>query len=376
MGVFESMAQYGYGEVHMARDERTQLRTIIAIHDTRLGPALGGCRFVSYVNEEAALTDALRLARGMTFKAALARLPHGGGKAVILLPDGEHDRTALLQRFGRFVDGLGGRYVTAEDAGTGLPDMEIIRTQTKHVVGLGTAHGGSGDPSPFTALGVRRGIEAYVELVLGKKSLAGLHVAVQGVGHVGYHLCKELHAAGARITLADVRDELAARAAAEVSAQVVPAAEVHRVPCDVFAPCALGGALNDRTVPQLQCKIVAGAANNQLASDDNGVALQARGILYAPDYAINAGGLINVAQEVAGYDAHASRERTLRIYDTLHAIGARSLKTGEPSHRVADAMVQEILGAAADNLQAQTSRSDHESRGHITSQMKPLSRDT
>jgi leucine dehydrogenase len=343
MSFFESMSQYGYGEVHLVRDEAVQLRAIIAIHDTRMGPALGGCRLVGYANEEAALLDALRLARGMTFKAALAGLPHGGGKAVIIAPSGEYDRTALLQRFGVFVDHLGGRYVTAEDAGTGLPDMEIIRTKTKHVVGLGTAHGGSGDPSPFTALGVRRGIEACVELALGRKSLAGLHVAVQGVGHVGYHLCKELHAAGARITLADVRDELAARAAAEFSATVVPSAEIHRVACDVYAPCALGGALNDRTVPQLQCKIVAGAANNQLASDDNGVALHARGILYAPDYAINAGGLINVAQEVAGYDAAISRERTLRIYDTIHQIGERALKTGEPPHRVADAIVQELL---------------------------------
>ncbi|HEX7479538.1 MAG TPA: Glu/Leu/Phe/Val dehydrogenase dimerization domain-containing protein [Polyangiales bacterium] len=348
MSVFESMAQYGYGELHLVRDERVQLRSIIAIHDTRLGPALGGCRFVAYANEEAALTDALRLARGMTFKAALAGLPHGGGKAVILAPRDDHDRTALLRRFGRFVDGLAGRYVTAEDAGTGLPDMEIIRSQTKHVVGLGAAHGGSGDPSPFTALGVRRGIEAYVELVLGRKSLHGLHVAVQGVGHVGYNLCKELHAAGAHLTISDVRDELAARAATDFSANVVAAAEIHRVPCDIYAPCALGGALNDRTVPQLQCRIVAGAANNQLASDENGVALHARGILYAPDYAINAGGLINVAQEVAGYDAAVSRERTLRIYETLREIASRSLRSGEPPHRVADSMVQEILANKAD----------------------------
>ncbi len=346
MSVFESMAHYGYGEVHCVRDERVALRAIIAIHDTRLGPALGGCRFVPYANEDAAMTDALRLARGMSFKAALARLPHGGGKAVIMAPEGSYDRPALLRRFAKFIDELGGRYVSAEDAGTGLADMEIMRTETKHVVGLSPEHGGSGDPSPFTALGVRRGIEAYVELVLKRQSLAGLHVAVQGVGHVGYNLCRELHAAGARLTVSDVRDDLAAQAASAFGANQVPAAEIHRVPCDVYAPCALGGALNDRSVPQLQCKIVAGAANNQLASDDNGTALHARGILYAPDYAINAGGLINVAQEVAGYDADKARERTLHIYDTLLEIGDRSLRLGEPPHRVADAMVQEILAAA------------------------------
>jgi leucine dehydrogenase len=189
-------------------------------------------------------------------------------------------------------------------------------------------------------------MEACVEVALGKKDLSGLHVAVQGVGNVGHHLCKELKAAGARITLADVRDDLAQRTAAEVGASVVNAAEIHRVECDVYAPCALGGALNDRTVPQLRCKVVAGAANNQLASDDNGIMLHARGILYAPDYAINAGGLINVAQEVVGYDAEKSRARVMHIHDTLREISERSRSTNTPPHRVADARVQEILAGA------------------------------
>lgn len=351
MSVLENMAQYGYGEVHFVRDERYALRAIVAIHDTRRGPALGGCRALPYSNDEAALSDVLRLARAMTYKAALARLPHGGGKAVVLVPSNEpdtYDRDGLLKRFGRFVETLGGRYITAEDSGTGLADMETIRTETKHVVGLRAEHGGSGDPSPFTALGVRRGMEACVEVALGKSDLKGVHVAVQGVGNVGYNLCRELAQAGARITLSDVRDNLAAKAAADFGAKVVPAAETHRVECDVYAPCALGGALNDHTVPQLRCKVVAGAANNQLASDKNGVALHERGILYAPDYAINAGGLINVAQEVAGYDAEASRARTLRIYDTLRGIAERSRSTNVPPHRVADAMVEEILAGRAE----------------------------
>jgi leucine dehydrogenase len=345
MSIFEGMAQYGYGEVHFARDEHAKLSAIIAIHDTRRGPSLGGCRFIPYANEKAALTDALRLARAMTFKAALAGLAHGGGKSVILAPSAAFDRERLLQAFARFVDGLAGRYIAAEDSGTSPGDMYSLRQHTQHVVGLDAAHGGSGDPSPFTALGVRRGIEACVESALGQKSLAGVHVAVQGVGNVGYHLCRELHAAGARITLADVVDELAQKAAEAFGASVVSAAEIHRTACDVYAPCALGGAINDRTLPELRCKIVAGAANNQLASDETGVALHARGLLYAPDYAINAGGLINVAQEVSGYDAQLATARTLRIYDTIHEIAERSARTHAPTHRIADAMVTEILGS-------------------------------
>jgi leucine dehydrogenase len=346
-GVFEQLAQHEYGEVHFRLDEATGLRAIIAIHDTRLGPALGGSRFIPYATEQAALVDALRLARAMTSKAALAGLSHGGGKAVIVRPPGEFDRRALLRSFGRFVDDLGGRYITTEDSGTSPEDMEIVRAHTKHVCGFDVQSGGSGDPSPFTALGVRRGIEACVKHKLGRDSLAGVHVAVQGVGNVGYHLCKELAAAGAKLSVTDVRDELAARAASDFGASLVTSANIHRVACDVYAPCALGGALNDRTVPELQCPIVAGAANNQLASDHNGEQLHARGILYAPDYAINAGGLINVAQEVAGYDAAKARARTLRVYDTLAEICQRSQAQATPPHRIADAMVREILAKHA-----------------------------
>lgn len=344
MDVFERMTDYDYGEVHLKRDAATGLRAIVAIHDTRLGPALGGCRFLNYSREEDALVDALRLARGMTYKAALAGIPHGGGKSVLIRPTTPHfDRAALFLAFGRFVDDLGGRYITAEDSGTGLEDMEVIRTVTKHVCGVDQSHGGSGDPSPYTALGVRAGIEACVKLRLGRSSLDGIHVAVQGVGHVGYHLCRELHAAGARLSVADVDPLKSERAQREFGATIVSLEQIFEVECDVLAPCALGSALNDQTIPRIKAPIIAGAANNQLAEPRHGDDLNARGILYAPDYAINAGGLINVALEVEGYDADRSRARVLKIYDTIFEIADRSRKTLTPTYRVADLMVEEKL---------------------------------
>ena len=270
MGVFDLMSQHGYGEIHLERDQASGLEAIIAIHDTRLGPALGGCRFIHYDTEEEALVDALRLARGMTYKAALAGLAHGGGKSVLIMPHSRFDRTALFRAFGRFVDDLRGHYITAEDSGTWLEDMDVIRTVTKHVTGVNPSHGGSGDPSPFTALGVRRGIEACVNFVLGRSSLEGIHVAVQGVGHVGYHLCRELHAQGAKLTVADVDPLKAERAQREFGAEIVPLEDIFDVECDVFAPCALGSAINPDTVPRLHCRIVAGAANNQLAEPRHG----------------------------------------------------------------------------------------------------------
>ncbi len=343
MDLFGHLSAYDYGEVHFKLDKATELRAIVAIHDSRLGPALGGCRFLPYDTDEAAVVDALRLARGMTYKAALAGLPHGGGKSVIIRPKGHFDRVALFRAFGKFLEDLGGHYITAEDSGTGLEDMEVVRTVTKNVTGVDVAHGGSGDPSPFTALGVRRGIEACVKHKLGKDSLQGVHVAVQGVGHVGYYLCKELKAGGAKISVADVDPLKAERAVREFGAEIVPLDKIFAIACDVVAPCALGSALNDETIPQLKATIVAGAANNQLAEPRHGDDLDARGILYAPDYAINAGGLVNVAQEVAGYDAKISREKTLKIYDTILDIAERSAKLKSPTYRVADIMVEEKL---------------------------------
>ena len=343
MDVFGLMATYDYGEVHFARDLASGLRAIVAIHDSRLGPALGGCRFLYYDKEEAALVDAVRLARGMTYKAALANIAHGGGKSVLIRPRGHFDRVALFRAFGRFIDDLGGHYITAEDSGTSLEDMEVIRSVTKHVTGIDVKSGGSGDPSPFTALGVRRGIEACVKFKLGKDNLQGVHVAVQGVGHVGYHLCKELHAQGATLSVADVDPLKSERAHREFGATVVALDKIFAIPCDVVAPCALGSAMNDQTIPQLKARIVAGAANNQLAEPRHGDDLHARGILYAPDYAINAGGLVNVAQEVLGYDAEVSRAKTMKIYDTILDISERSQRLSAPTYKVADIMVEEKL---------------------------------
>jgi len=344
--IFESMANYDYGQVHLARDVASGLRAIVAVHDTRLGPSLGGCRFLHYDHEQDALVDALRLARGMTYKAALADLPHGGGKSVLLRPTNPHfDRAALFRAFGRFVESLAGRYITAEDSGTGPEDMEVIRTMTRHVTGV-TGKGGSGDPSPFTALGVRRGIEACVKFRLGADTLEGVHVAVQGVGHVGYQLCKELAACGAKLNVADVDPLKTERAEREFGATIVPLEQIFSVDCDVLAPCALGSALNDETIPQIKAAIVAGAANNQLAEPRHGEDVNARGILYAPDYAINAGGLVNVASEVAGYDAEKSRARTMKIYDTIYEIADRSRSTLTPTDRVADLLVEEKLAKA------------------------------
>jgi len=328
MDLFGHLDTYDYGEVHLKLDKATGLRAIVAIHDT------------------AAVVDALRLARGMTYKAALAGLPHGGGKSVIMRPSQHFDRVALFRAFGKFIDDLRGHYITAEDSGTGLEDMECIRSVTKWVTGVDPSHGGSGDPSPFTALGVRRGIEACVEHKLGKSTLAGVHVVVQGVGHVGYHLCKELHAAGAKLTVADVDPLKAERAHREFGAKLVPLEGIFAVDCDVFAPCALGSAMNDETIPHLKARIVAGAANNQLALPRHGDDLHARGILYAPDYAINAGGLINVALEVVGYDEKKAREKTLLIHDTIAEIVERSEKLKAPTYKVADMLVEERLAAA------------------------------
>ena len=347
MDLFGHLKAYDYGEVHFKFDKASGLKAIVAIHDSRLGPALGGCRFLPYDSDEDAVVDALRLARGMTYKGALAGLPHGGGKSVLVRPKQHFDRVAMFRAFGRFIEDLGGHYITAEDSGTGLEDMEVIRQVTKHVTGVDTAHGGSGDPSPFTALGVRRGIEACVKFKLGRDSLEGVHVAVQGVGHVGYHLCRELREAGAKLSVADVDPLKSERAQRELGATVVPLDRIFEVECDVVAPCALGSALNASPIPRIKATIGAGAANNQRALPRHGDDLHARGILYAPDYAINAGGLVNVAQEVAGYDAAKSREKTLKIYDTIFEIAERSKKTGAPTYRIADFLVEEKLGRIA-----------------------------
>ena len=347
MNLFEHLEKYRYGEIHVRRDAESGLAAIVAIHDSRLGPALGGSRFISYAHEELALIDALRLARGMTYKAAITGLPHGGGKSVIIRPSKAFDRTALFTEFGRFIENLGGRYITAEDSGTSVADMEIVRKQTRHVTGLPPEHGGGGDPSPYTALGVRRGIEACVKHALGRNSLDGVRVSIQGVGHVGYYLAKELHTLGAKLIVSDIDLARTDRVREEFNATVVQNDQIFGQDVDVFAPCALGAVLDDGTIPQIRAKIIAGAANNQLAEPRHGDALHARGIVYGPDYAINAGGLVNVAQEYAGYDEKVSHQKVLRIYDTIFEIVERAKATGVSSDKVADQIVEEKLAKVA-----------------------------
>jgi leucine dehydrogenase len=343
MDLFGQLNAHDFGEVHFKLDKATGLRAIVAIHDSRLGPALGGCRFIPYDSDEAAVIDALRLARGMTYKAAITGLAHGGGKSVIIRPKDAFDRVALFRSFGKFLEDLRGHYITAEDSGTSVEDMEVVRSVTKNVTGVDPSRGGSGDPSPFTALGVRRGVEACVKFKLGRDSLEGIRVAVQGVGHVGYYLCKELHALGAKLSVADIDPLKSERAQREFGATVVGLGEIAALECEVFAPCALGAGLNDQTIPKLRAPIVAGAANNMLAEPRHGDDLHARGILYAPDYAINAGGLVNVAQEVLGYDAKISSDKVLKIYDTIWDIADRSKRLDSPTYKVADRIVEEKL---------------------------------
>ena len=325
-------------------DPESGLRAIIAVHDTSRGPALGGCRMWAYDSERAALDDALRLARGMTFKAALADLPLGGGKAV-LIGDSHRDKSdAMLRAFGRMVESLGGRYITGEDVGMSVNDMSIIAQETRYVSGRA---GASGDPSPVTAAGVFHGIRAALRHRTGSDDLHDARVAVQGVGHVGYHLCRLLRGAGARLVVSDVAAAALERVVIEFGANVVTPDGIFDADCDIFAPCALGGAINADTVPRLRAAIVAGAANNQLATPEDGVALRHRGILYAPDYVINAGGLINVAWEVLHrgepYDRVATLAEVARIGPRLDRIFDRAAAEGRPPHQVADAMARERL---------------------------------
>lgn len=327
------------------------LRAIIAVHNTRLGPALGGCRMWSYADEDAAITDALRLSRAMTYKAALAGLPQGGGKSVII-GDPRRDKTpAMMRAMGRFVDSLGGRYIVAEDSGTGVDDMKLMAEHTAYTSGIAdaasTASGRSGDPSPATALGVLIGIRAAVRAALGRDDLAGLRVAIQGLGSVGARLAGLLHEAGAQLWVADVHAPAVERCVDEFGATAVPVESIHAQSVDVFAPCALGGALNDLTVPGLQARIVAGAANNQLQRPEHGEALRRRGILYAPDYVINAGGIIDIHYEGPCYDAGVVRAHLERIGATLAEVFAMAERQDRPTGAVADDMARARFGGDA-----------------------------
>ena len=347
MDLFDYADELEYGEVHLKSDAEVGLHAIIAIHNLNRGPAIGGCRFIEYDTTEDALRDAMRLARGMTYKAAISKLPHGGGKAVLVRPPGLSDdqRQELFARYGEFVDSLDGRYVTCEDSGTAVADMNVVKRQTDHVLGYDPDSGSSGDPSPLTALGVRRGVQAAVKHAFDRDDMEDLVIAIQGVGHVGYHLAHELHDLGAKLIVTDVATAAVERCADEFGARIVQPDAIFGVDCDLFAPCALGAVLNDETIPQLKCEVVAGASNNQLARPRHGAMLKERGILYAPDYAINAGGLINVAEEYAGYDADRVREQVLAIYDTMLEIFERAEAENLPTDVVADRIAEENFAA-------------------------------
>lgn len=347
MPVFSHVENFDHEQVVFCRNDRAGLRAIIAIHDTTLGPALGGCRMYPYPSEADALRDVLRLSRGMTYKAACANLNLGGGKAVILGDPRSDKSEALFRAFGQYVDALGGRYITAEDSGTSVADMDLIHTQTEHVCGVSAYAGGSGDPSPVTAWGVFHGIRAALDEVFGDPDPTGRTVAVQGVGNVGYHLVRYLTDAGAKTVVCDVDGDRLDRVREEFGSTVVETNEIYDVDGDVFAPCALGGVLNDTTIPRLKVPVIAGGANNVL--DDmarHGAQLRSREILYAPDYVINAGGLINVYAEIHSLP----REKALRdaegIYNTLKSIFAtarsKGITTAEAANHVAEDRISTI----------------------------------
>jgi leucine dehydrogenase len=345
MQVFEKLAEFRYEQLVFCHDKATGLRAIIAVHDTTLGPALGGCRMYPYPSEEEAIVDVLRLARGMTYKAAASGLNLGGGKSVIIGDPRTGKSEALFRSFGRYIETLGGRYIVAEDVGTSTEDANFIRVETGHVVGVDVTRGGSGDPSPFTALGVLQGMRACVEEVCGTTSLEGRTVAVQGVGHVGYHLCRLLHEAGARLIVTDVDAAALGRAVREFGAKPVEPDEILTIPCDVYAPCALGATVNDASLPKLRCRIIAGSANNVLLEARHGEALAERGILYAPDYVINAGGLINVADELEGYNERRATKRVMRIEERIRSIIAISTRDGVATNVAADTLALERIAA-------------------------------
>ena len=298
MKLFDTIAEMGHEQVVLCQDSASGYRGIIAVHSTTLGPALGGTRFWNYASDDDAIVDALRLARGMTYKNAVAGLNLGGGKSVIIGDNKTHDREMIFRAHGRFVESLGGRYITAEDVGTSTADMDYVHMETDYVSGLA---GRSGDPSPVTAHGVFRAIQAAAKDLWGSDDLSNRTIAVQGCGHVGYYLAKELHETGAKLVVTDIDGERVKRAVADFSARAVPPDEIYGVQADVFAPCALGAIINDKTIPQLRVEIVAGAANNQLLEERHGDALEERNIMYAPDYVANAGGVINVYSELAGW---------------------------------------------------------------------------
>ncbi len=342
MRIFERLAAHAYQQVLFANDNAAGLRAIIAIHDTTLGPALGGIRMWPFASEEEALEDALRLSRGMTYKASISGVDLGGGKSVIIGDPRTQKSEALLRAMGRFIEALGGLYIAGQDIGTDSHDMAVIRSVTRHVSCVNESASGAGDPSHITAYGVVAAMRAVLEAATGSDSLAGRRVAVQGVGHVGYVVAELCHEAGARLVVSDLSQKAARRAADNLGAEVVDPDDIYDVPCDIFAPCSVGAVVNDGTIPRLQCRGIAGGANNVLAEPRHGIALMERGIVYGPDYLVNSGGLIRCQEEVMGRDTSDERMREAvgHIYEqTLEVIRVsreRGIGTAEAADRLAE----------------------------------------
>jgi leucine dehydrogenase len=344
MEIFERLAEHNHEQVVFCYEPSTGYKGIIAIHNTTLGPALGGTRFWNYRSDEEAFIDVLRLARGMTYKAAVAGLNLGGGKAVIIGDPKTTRREMIFRAHGRFVESLGGRYYTAEDVGTSVEDMDYVMMETEYVTGVA---GGSGDPSPVTAYGTYRGIKACALEKYGSDDLSGMTVAVQGTGHVGYYLCRFLAQEGAKLIVTDIDAERTQRIVQEFGATTVQPDEIYSAEAQVFAPCALGAIVNDDTIPQFKFEIIAGAANNQLAQERHGDLLHKRSILYAPDYVINAGGLINVYGELNDWTPEQAKRKAGEIYDTLTAIFELAKHEGLPTHEAADRVAERRIDQVA-----------------------------
>ena len=341
MNAMTEMSKYRHEKVLFINNEKAGLKAIIAVHNTNLGPAIGGCRLFPYASFDDALFDVLRLSRGMSHKNAVAGLPHGGGKGVIIA-DPSMKTEAMFEAFGEAVNNLGGDYITAEDVNTTCDDALIMLRKTNHICGLPQ---NSGDPSPFTARGTWQGIKATAKVALGRDSLEGLTIAVQGLGKVGFDLCRLLHNDGAKLIIANRSNKAAAeRAIEEFGATIVPTEQIFSQECDIFSPNAMGAILNPTTIPQLKCKAVAGAANNQILDDASGLALKARGIFYAPDFVINGGGVINAAAEVDGpYNEAAVLEKVDNIYNSIERILSESKQTGEPEGVIATRYAESLI---------------------------------
>ncbi|WP_099351836.1 branched-chain amino acid dehydrogenase [Fredinandcohnia onubensis] len=343
MEIFSYMEKYDYEQLVFCQDKQSGLKAIIAIHDTTLGPALGGTRMWTYASEEAAIEDALRLAKGMTYKNAAAGLNLGGGKTVIIGDPRKDKNEEMFRAFGRYIQGLNGRYITAEDVGTTVADMDIIHEETDFVTGISPAFGSSGNPSPVTAFGVYRGMKAAAKEAFGSDSLEGKIIAVQGVGNVAYTLCKYLHEEGANLIVTDINKDAVDRAVRDFGARAVDPNDIYGVDCDIYAPCALGATVNDETIPLLKAKVIAGSANNQLKEPRHGDTIHELGIVYAPDYVINAGGVINVADELYGYNQDRALKKVESIYDTIAKVIEIAKRDGIPTYQAADRLAEERI---------------------------------